>query len=1061
MIWSDKVREFGTSSGRRIAVNMAGEAWCLRNASGAVLRRAAQAVCSSEASNACSSWRERCLDVPDTGDPDDAVHWLTGCLNMPAKTIVPFSRPMKLLEALRLEGALLWPAAIRWMPHPCDLAHPSRTFLLKGGLTAFEKTFLCPPFTHTRRLASAFLVACSPMASLEDLSEEALLAVLEAAARSSLRPANTVTAFLAIPRRVEGMRRSDETVISVVAAAESLLHDLGVRGTVAPRYGEAAKKPGAAIWVAWFDVLSAATKLKVGSDQDAAYRRWLEYLGGFGTIPAPAAVRRDSHLDGPRGFLAWIQKFHAAESAQYKSYLQFLRQLFDALCDEGEMPANLLRDCDVPRSRARNNKTNKAIIPRELSSIVVEVVSELVELAFRQFQALSDGRSWAPAAHTHGSAGWDDAGLLPPTLLRPAPFQQLAVTLRGSDQSVVRVLNPVLPVLILWLSKVPNRSIEARMADSGEADELLPDVRLEKTIDGLDRVRATFRPNAHPLAERKRRQGAIRLIREGDREVVGLYATINKSQAGGHKDGADRGRELPWEDAQLHMALYRTRLWQEAINPVDRLLSRDQLRSRRMHPSDGLRGTMAGYTYLFRHLRDKDLSGRLQPVTYSRLHYFLMNVLDEAEARMAERGRQTSPPDEPGSAPRIVLARDEEGRATRCAYSLHCMRVTGLNALVEAGVPLWIISKFVAGHLSLVMTLYYVHTAPGGVIDSLAAAQRAMESGASGRAALEASNWTEEEAAGRLVCDGPVAAGNGNQIPGFWRAAADGVCPNGATMCHVGGAVTEGTTACGPVEGGAQNCALCRFFITGPRFIPGQVAWINATLYKARRQALGLQALWIERRAPGNARRRTWCDDRIARAEAEIGLTIRAVAARVRRLEKSIALARLDETGQARKGGTPAEGDLLITRMTPGDVRASLREASKLGFLDEVARTAALIPELDIPEAQLERGVLLDRLLDRDGFDAFLYRLPEALARAAGDAFVDGVRSLAPPGVEPHRFLDDVAEGRSRLFELDMRAVAAEVSRAVGQPIRIDLVPHRGARDDLLLARPEAPEPSA
>lgn len=1060
MIWSDEIREFGAPSGRRIAVNMASEAWCLRDAGGAVLRRAAQAVCSSEASDACSSWKEHCLNVPDTGDPNDVVHWLTNCLNMPTgNTFVPFSKPMRLLEALRLEGALLWPAAIRWMPHPCDPAPPDKKLFLNNGLTAFEKIFLA--YSATRHLASAFLIACSPMASLEDLSEEALLSALEAAARSKLRPAKMATKFLAIPRHVEGMRRSDGTVISIVAAAEDLLRDLGLRGTVAPRYGEAAKKPGAAVWVAWFNALSAAAKLKVGSDQDATYRRWLEYLGGFGTIPEPSAIHRDSHLDGPQGFLTWIQKFHAADSTQYKVYLQFLRQLFDAACDEGEMRANLLRDCDVPRSKARNNKTNKAIIPRELSNIIVEVVSELAERAFQQFQALSDGRSWVPAAHTHGSVERDDAGLLPPTFLKPVAFQQIAVTLRGSDQSIVRVLNPVLPVLILWLSKVPNRNIEARMADSGEADELLPDVCLEKSIDGFDRVRATFRTNAHPLAKRKRRQGAIRLIREGDREVVGLYATINKSQAGGHKDGTDRGREIPWEDAQLHMALYRTRLWQEAINPVDRLLSRDQLKDRRMRPSDGLRGKMAGYAYLFRHLQDKNLSGRLQPVTYSQLHYFFMDVLNEAEARMAERRRQDSSPDAPGSAPQVVLTLDKMGRAERCAYSLHCMRVTGLNALVEAGVPLWIISKFVAGHLSLVMTLYYIHTAPGGVINALAAVRQAMENGALGRAAFEASNWTEEECAGRLVCDGPISASNGNQIPGFWWAAADGVCPNGATMCHVGGAVTEGTKAYGPVEGGAQNCALCRFFITGPRFIPGQVAWINATLYKARRQALGLQALWIERRAPGNARRRVWYDDRIARAEAEISLTIRAIAARVRRLEKSIALARLDETGQARKGDTPAEDDLLITRMTPGDVRASLREASKLGFLDEVARTAALIPELDIPEAQLERGALLDQLLDRDGFDAFLYRLPEALARAAGDAFVDGVRSLAPSGVEPHRFLDDVAEGRSRLFELDMKAIAAEVSRAVGHPIRIDLVPHRGARDDLLLARPEAAEPSA
>ena len=1059
MLWCDAPKVFIAPNGKRIDANVTGEAWCLRDTGGALLRRIAEEVVyAPTASKPLRTWRDTCLDVPDTGDRNDVIRWLTKCMTMQFRCKAGPIRPVKLLAALRLGGVLLWPPAQRWMDHPVRSVPPNTRLMIgERGRTAFELDLTTGAESRQVAVVSILLMACSPMECLEDLPEEAILAVIAAVAAVPSRPPKVSGGLLALPRLIEGSRRTDGTNVSIAEKAERLLRGAGVHRPAPSRYGAATQKPGAAIWVKWFGIMSAGTMLKSGLRQDAAHRHWLGYLDGLDSIPEPSAISRGAHIDGPGGFITWTRAHGDSECKHYAVYLRHLRDLFGALCDAKLMAANPIRDSDMPQFPPRNNKSNKADLPRELMEQLDKIVCELIDHAFQQFAALPD-KAWVPAGLLPPGTAPDAPDLLPPTFLKPELFRLLGVTLRAPDQSIIRILNPVLPLIVLWLLRVPNRSVEARLADSGEADELLPDLHLEASNDGFERVRVTLRPNGHRLKKPRRRKGVIRLIRDGDREVVGLYANINKSQRGGHKDGADHGREIPWEDSRLHMGLYQMRLWQEVLNPADRLISRDELKDRRMRPSDGLRGRMPGYVFLFRHVQDVNLADRQEPPKTERVRGFFMDLQDEAELRLTKRRLRVPPGESPRIVPKIVLERNDGGRPIRCAYTLHGLRVKGLNALADAGLPIEVIMD-IAGHTNSVMTMYYLRRAPGTVLGALAKLRGQLETGALVRDADEASTWTEPEIAGRLVRDGSAAPGDGNQIAGFWRPSPDGICPNGATLCHEGGSAIEGMKVHSPVEGGNQNCALCRYFLTGPRFLPGQVSWFNATLYKAKRQAKGLQALWIERRAPGNEGRRAWNDDRIARCTAEFNLTVRALNARYRRIRKSVELARLDEAGLARTGGTPAEGDLLLTRMTPGDVAVSLRQVSELGFVDEVARVAALIPEAEVPEARLELGLLVDRLLDDNGFEAIVYRLPAATAPLAAMAVVDGVRSQAPPGIEPSQFLDDVARGRVKLFELDMQAIEAEVSRAVGRPIRIALsLGQGGGGPDLLPASPGALE---
>ena len=1037
MIWTDRIASFRAPSGLRVEVNPVAEAWCLREVPGPALRALVDDLCRASL-QAGEPWKVVCRSAPDTGDPGQVRRWLGACLAAdPGNRSGAFVAPIRLLARLRIAGMLLWPPGYVWMARLECVDVPGRKLSFGGGLTGFEAALVGT--ARERSVATALLMACTPAHEVEDVATDAVLAAVAAAAGSTRLPTNCSYLILALPRALEGAPRQDGTMVSIAEAAERHLAALGKRREGGPRYGAESLLDGAGEWVPAFEEASSLSMRKRGRPQALAFRRWLAYLGREGSVPPPEDVRREIHFEGARGFVAWLHQDGDPGPVYVGRTLAYLGELFDMLCGSERMEVNPLRCDDLPRPPPRPSCSDKPDVPWKVLEVIREVVRELADHAFAQFDALAD-QTWVAAGMLPPETAKvvPKKDVLPATLRRPREFEAMSVTLRGSDGTLLKVLNPVLPVILLWLCTVANRSIEPRLADSGEADEEIPDIEVEDSEDGFGRVRASWRPNPHVLAMQGRRKGAIRLFTQGEASVVGLYVTSNKSQAGGHADGADHGRGIPRQDAALLRALYKVRVWQGSLNPVDKLISRGELRELSMHPSDGLKDKLPKYAFMFRDLRDDRLSQRLEPPSYGRLARFFRSVLDEVEARLG--GDEQS-----ADNPKLVLERDAWGRPSRCAYTLHCLRVAGLTSLMDAGVPLWIVSRLVAGHASYLMTLYYRRLKPEAAMDAIAASRRRMEGGQADEDAMAASRASPHELAGALVSDEPALSGSGHQIPGFWMPMHDGICPNGATRCHEGGPPLDNGSGHGPVQGGARNCALCRHFLTGPRFLPGQVLLVNATLFKARRQAQGLRKLWVQRRAAPGGNRRARLDDAVTRAEAELDLTIRAVNARARLIYKSLALADIDSAGEARLGGTPPTGDLLITRLSEADVGASLRETSELGFLEEVSRVAALIPELDIQDAHLDFSSAVDRLLDRDGLEAILFRMDREEARVAGWALLDGVRAQAPAADNPQEFLDDVAEGRRSLCDLDMTRIAREMTLAVGRQVRLQLPPPQGS----------------
>jgi hypothetical protein len=229
--------------------------------------------------------------------------------------------------------------------------------------------------------------------------------------------------------------------------------------------------------------------------------------------------------------------------------------------------------------------------------------------------------------------------------------------------------------------------------------------------------------------------------------------------------------------------------------------------------------------------------GRAKPIRRGHVEPLWNRVCVELEERVYSQG--------------IKLPTGEHIRFTRLVenkgiyhplnlFPLHSLRVSLLTLFaLEGGVPLVYLSKLLAGHARLLMTIYYIKP---GIIEMTQTMDEAMNR--IGNSEIEAEvRWLAEAAdrnlEERTVYNDRAAldAVLGGRPGAGWILDNKGVCPVGRARCDDGGPILYGKDrkdrrAYGAVPGGAGNCVRCRFFITGPAFLPGLVAHQNLLLYR-------------------------------------------------------------------------------------------------------------------------------------------------------------------------------------------------------------------------------------
>lgn len=606
---------------------------------------------------------------------------------------------------------------------------------------------------------------------------------------------------------------------------------------------------------------------------------------------------------------------------------------------------------------------------------------------------------------------------------------------------IERVFCEVLPRLLLLLLEIPLRSIQARRLDSGEGDE--------REYDSVSR---TWRNATGPLAgywksarAKNRRRGVLREIATEIGTITGFWINSNKTQDRATLFDENSGYEIPWQHDEVIKNLAEMRRWQEKYNPVSEPLPYGAVSPaifKGEEPSRSVRAAMPARFYLFRYPLNVDhRRANEAPPSYFALWSFFLEALDEMERRLRE--------EDPAGAIKIITDRNMSDQPTAAIFTLHGMRSSTLTSLHLAGVPIGVLSKLVAGHATILMTLRYTKFDPAHVNQILNDARTKVMLESKDRFANFLKSATIAEAmrmSARLSDDGLAQMSTSSYgEPTGWSRFDLGICPNGATLCHIGGEVAQqkkekngrNRSVYKTVPGGPRNCVRCRFFVTGlPFLIP---LWAHATAIFAKVDSLSkridelvaeVETLKVERRSLGPASPRALTDriavlDELAATHGDARDQLLADAhATIFLIEK---IRTIMSSGDA---GDEAKLPMLLGE--DGVPQLAARESTRFEVVDAVVQMSRVFPSLASAELETIRDEFLNKVLYSNGYVPItLAPLSANERRKAADALAEML--LVELGATEAQNLID---GRKSLADLGLQDKLETVAAAaVGRPL--------------------------
>lgn len=532
---------------------------------------------------------------------------------------------------------------------------------------------------------------------------------------------------------------------------------------------------------------------------------------------------------------------------------------------------------------------------------------------------------------------------------------------------------PGTAVCLLVLLHLPLRNHQARWLDSGALDEFLVDTATgHKTL------------NTHLGTMPGRQEGFARTLHDTLRQETwcGLYVNTNKTAI---YNSAKRGYEIPYLPSELAKLLTSVRDWGLRYLPplVEPIRYAESGEGRHSYPAGADLQFVPKVAPLF---RDPTTLNKTAPVAYERLARVYVRVLEKTEERIKAKY---------GIDIELTLPK-ENGKGRAWKYDLHTLRVSGISAMIENGVPLEVVSQFVAGHASLVMTLWYLKNSPGKMREFIELAHDKAEAETDFVGSIDFLQNVDKFSEFLLSKNSEQRADNGdpaflamNEHTGLWNISTDGICPG--TACSEGGEFDVSTERFGPVPGG-RRCGLCRFWITGPAFILGQVAQANNLIYQIRRNGEELVAArdkLIDETDSGRRSAATQTRSRIECLERELTLDIAEWQARYEYATTSSNL--LDGYIAARS--KLVSGDRLpaplLTQSSSEDLKVTLEQSSEFVLLNYVTQMVDFLPGFKNREAKHEKNQMLAKVLDANQLPQFMLKLNPKQAEDAGNLMAD------------------------------------------------------------------------
>ncbi|MEM5498132.1 VPA1269 family protein [Paraglaciecola mesophila] len=549
-----------------------------------------------------------------------------------------------------------------------------------------------------------------------------------------------------------------------------------------------------------------------------------------------------------------------------------------------------------------------------------------------------------------------------------------------------KVWCPVSTFLYLIMCELPLRRVQVKSLDSGEGDS-------DEYFLGDDSWSANSSVHAgywRMRHENQTERGFIRKLHTQGKESVGFYVNTNKTQDRSTGFSDRSGYVIPWNNETILKIARDLRTWQEKYNPVDspqkyrdipiRIWSND--------PSELVKNLIPDRFYLFRTPLHTNAGA---PISEAHLNRFWLALMQELERRLNEQGDEIS----------IITKRSKHSAPLISIFTPHGLRVAGLTAFVEAGVPIEVLSKVVAGHASILMTLYYVKFSPAKISEVLTNAQKQIEDSQQSNFSTWLKNAAWEDANKYSVYNDEISIKTiyDNNDNALWESKQIGICPNAGTRCEEGGELIrkngKGKDSYLEVSGGRGNCVRCRFFISGrPWLIP---LWLHGNKLLADSQKfsfeveearLELEALYQQRKKIVKEKGAAFIPaQQKSNIKAAEGLLDRKTAELDQKLCDAHATYRLIEGIRAGNASDDPNSNF--------PAQAEL-ETNETGFIEQhhfrnqnmLVQASRLYPHIRDSDLERDRNHFIDKVMFQAGMTPLTFsRLSEDEIRAASDAF--------------------------------------------------------------------------
>jgi hypothetical protein len=731
--------------------------------------------------------------------------------------------------------------------------------------------------------------------------------------------------------------------------------------------------------VRWVELLEEYTKtvrMQNASSLILHLNRWLKYLSEIGSPPLrPEEVDRVKHINNVwnpsvNTYVKYLDTTELSHQSKHTA-LMALRRAFDSYNDKllSESHDNSARIAQLPNpvkvddgwNYSNKRKTHRYSLGTELLDLLREILLDRDEGGTPTF-------NWV--------------------MNRSFSKRDWIFEVDPETNETNKVWWPGCAIAIYVLLTVPLRSFQVRWLDEGIGDEYLYDFTKQCLV-----------PNSHPSAEPGRQEGVFRLVRDPFHVTpfLGLWVNTNKTKQ--YDPSVVRGYEIPWPNDELFGMLRLMKDWNDKYfpNPEPISLADDT----RVITTEAVKPYMPKFYPLFRDRCGEAGRNPNLPVAKEKLSRMWAHLLAEAERRLKESGKTVELVEwvDRSSGPRSAY------QFPRAKFDLHSLRVSGITSLIEKGIPVHLVSEYIAGHSTIIMTLYYEKTSLFKIREMLLRAQDKVETDLNGCLTLldRMDNpesilvWNSLE----YNDDSAMQAFRANR--GLWQVDLEGICPG--TVCEEGGPLNWEGKATGVPTGA---CGLCRYYITGPAFLYGQMHKLNNLMFTMREKGEELTSLRrqeIDLEEDGQKRSLHATRGRRERIDRELKDIVHEWCNRYRLFQASLAL--LDEYDKKKrkysKGGKALVP--LLTANTIDGFKPIVSEASNTSLLRQISLTSEVLGNFNLHKGPiLEYEEILNTILLDNDFEALLLTIPkqkrvaaanllgEFLVNSLGDDAIDHLR---------------------------------------------------------------------